>query len=278
MPYLGHIANNVEWIYLYNNPNIKTMNFSQLQMPNLIYLNLQNTGRTCMPISLSNEPNIITLDIQSNKIECIPEKYFETFKNLEKLYISRNNIQDFNPAALSLSGTLQTLWAESIGLSNLTQSSFRNLTNLKQLRLRFSSLKEFNVMSLTDGPGFPHLTHLYLSQNKLDKLPSTERISDSLQYLVVASITIDNISADYFDNLDQLIRLELQHTGIQSFPQFNRNMTKLTHLYLQSNKITYVDSYLFRHLPLLSILHLQNNQLQHFEVPLPGIRSLEHYI
>ena len=89
-------------------------------------------------------------------------------------------------------------------------------------------------------------------------------------------MTIGNISADYFDNLDQLIRLELQHTGIQSFPQFNRNMTKLTHLYLQGNKITYVDSHLFRHLPLLNILHLQNNQLQHFEIPHSGIRSLEY--
>ena len=276
MPYLGYIENNIKWIHLHNNPNIKTVNFSQLQMPNLIYLNLQNTGLTSVPIYFSNAPELTELNIQSNNIEYIPNGYFEPFKKLKNLYISRNNVEDFDPVALSLPGTLQNLWAESIGLSNLTQGSFRNLTNLKQLRLRFNSLKEFNTTSLTYGPGFPQLTHLYLSQNKLDKIPSIGRISDSLQYLLVASITIDDIPADYFDDLDKLIWLELQDTGIQSFPQFNRNMTELRTLYLQSNKITYVDSHLFRHLPLLSILHLQNNQLRHFEIPHPGIRSLEY--
>ena len=109
MPYLGHIANNIERIYLYNNPNIKTVNFSQLQMPNLIYLNLQNTGLTSMPISFSNAPELTDLNIQSNNIEYIPNGYFEPFKKLKKLYISRNNIEDFDPVALSLSGTLQNL-------------------------------------------------------------------------------------------------------------------------------------------------------------------------
>ena len=245
-------------------------------MPNLIYLNLQNTGLTSMPISFSNAPELTDLNIQSNNIEYIPNGYFEPFKKLKNLYISRNNIEDFDPVALSLSGTLQNLWAESIGLSNLTQSSFKNLTSLKQLFLRYNSLKEFNVTGLTDGRGFPNIIHLYLSQNKLNRLPSTEQNWLSLQYLSVASMTIGNIPTDYFDNLDQLIRLELQHTGTQSFPQFNRNMTKLTYLYLQGNKITYVDSHLFRHLPLLNTLHLQNNQLQHFDILHPEIRYLEY--
>ena len=275
MPYLGYIANNIKWIYLHNNPNIKTLNFSHLQMNNLIYLNLQNTGLTSMPISLLNAPELKEMNIQSNKIEFLPDGCFEKFTKLEKLYISRNNIQTFDPITLGLSSSLENLRAEGNDLSNLTEGSFKNLTGLKQLYLQDNSLTEFNVTGLTDGRGFPHLTHLYLSGNKLNILPSTEQVSDSLQYLSVASMAVGSVSADYFDDLNQLIRLDLQDNELENFPHFSKNMTKLQYLYLHGNKITFVDYHLFKKLPFLRILHLQNNKLQHFEIPRPGIKSLE---
>ena len=275
MPYLGYIANNIKWLYLHNNPNIKTVNFSHLQMNNLAHLNVEKTGLISMPISLSNAPEIIGLNLQKNTIDFIPQRYFEPFKKLRKLYISCNNILNFNPITLGLSSTLQNLYAEENGLSNLTEGSFKNLTGLKQLNLRSNSLMELNVMGLTDGQGFPHLTSLYLSRNKLNTLPSAEQVSDSLHYLLAASMAIGSISAEYFDNLDQLIQLELQYTGLRSFPQFNKNMTKLLNLYLHGNKITFIDRLLFANLPVLRILNLQSNKLSHFEIPHPGIKSLE---
>ena len=99
-----------------------------------------------MPISFSNAPELTDLNIQNNNIEYIPNGYFEPFKKLKNLYISRNNIEDFDPVALSLSGTLQNLWAESIGLSNLTQRLLQEFNQSEAtLVCGINSLKEFNA-------------------------------------------------------------------------------------------------------------------------------------
>ena len=127
MPYLGHVVNSIKELNLNSNPQIRTVNFSQFQMMELTTLELQDTGLTAMPISISNVPMITKLNLQSNHIKTITDEYFVPLHNLKELYISGNSIHELDPIALGLSDTLQILQADSIRLSNLTHGSFKNL-------------------------------------------------------------------------------------------------------------------------------------------------------
>ena len=276
MPPLGDIANSLKELNPKNNPNIETVDFSWISMTKLTTLKLDNTGLTSMPVSVSNVPDISTLYVQHNEIKYIPDGYFEPLNKLRYLYISGNDIQTLNPITLHIPSSLHQLRADSIGLANFTEGSFEMLTGLVQLYLKNNFLTDFNVISLTRGQGFSSLKHLHLTGNTLGMIPSTEQISDSLQQLLVAEMTFGNISTNYFDDLTELTRLDLQKTGIEKVPQFNHNMTKLEILNLQYNRINFVPADYFAKLTKLTVLNLGHNQLQYSEIPSPGLIFLKN--
>ena len=276
MPPLRDIANSLKELNLENNPNIGTVDFSRIDMTKLTILKLDNTGLTSMPVSVSNAPDTTTLHVQHNEIRYIPDGYFGPLHKLKYLYISGNIIQTLNPVTLHVPSSLRHLRADSIGLTNLTEGSFEMLTGLEQLYLKNNFLTDFNVISLTRGQGFSYLKHLHLSGNKLAMILSTELISDSLQQLLVAEMTFGNISMNYFDDLTELTRLDLQKTDIEKVPQFKHNMTKLEILNLQYNRINFVPADYFSKLPKLTVLNLGHKQLQYFEIPFPGLGFLKN--
>ena len=225
---------------------------------------LGDIGNSIKTINLNGNTNIKTVNLLQVRMTM-----------LTKLHLEKTGLTSM-PISISNTANLTKLDVRSNQISIIPEGYFKPLAKLRSLWISNNSLTDFNVTYLTDGRGFPHLTQLRLSRNNLTIMPSTDQISNSLKYLRVASMIFGNITADYFNNLIELVTLDLIEIDIQIFPQFNRNMSQLETLYLKRNKITYVAPNHFEHLPVLKTLQLHGNQLKYFEIPYPGLRCLEN--
>ena len=225
---------------------------------------LGDIANSIKTINLNGNTNIKTVNLSQVRMTM-----------LIKLHLEKTGLTSM-PVSISNAANLTKLDVRSNQISIIPERYFKPLAKLRSLWISNNSLTDFNVTYLTDGRGFPHLTQLRLSRNNLTIMPSTDQISNSLKYLRVASMSFGNITEDYFNNLRELIMLDLNEIDIHIFPQFNRNMSQLETLYLKRNKITYVAPNHFEHLPVLKTLQLHGNQLKYFEIPYPGLRCLEN--
>ena len=231
--FLGYISENIREINLNGNQDLQAVNFSGHELPNLAKLQLYNTGLTKMPEVISRAPNLVLLDVQNNHIQTIHDGYFGLLQNLKTLKVSNNDLADLNPFTPQISGNIEEPYVDSTNIGNFPVESFRNLIHLKKLYVQSNQITEFNVQNLSGGHRFQNLTHLDLKDNKLK--------------------FITNMS---FDSLINIEYLQLSGIGITKIPQFILNMTKLTHLYLDSNAVSTVLDEFYHKLPFLKYLNL----------------------
>ena len=242
---------------------------------NLEVLLLNNNKLTKMPYLGDIANNIKTINLNGNtNIKTVNLSQVQ-MTMLTKLHLEKTGLSSM-PVSITNAANLTKLDVRSNQISIIPEGYFKPLAKLTSLWISNNSLTDFNVTNITGGRGFPHLTQLRLSRNNLTMMPSTDQILNSLKYFLVASMSIGNITEDYFNNLIELVALYLNEIDIHIFPQFNRNMSQLETLYLKRNKITYVAPNHFEHLPVLKTLQLHGNQLKYFEIPYPGLRCLEN--
>ena len=253
--------------------NINEVTFHGLH--NLEVLLLNNNKLTKMPYlgDIANSVKTINLNGNTN-LKTVTLSHVR-MTMLTKLHLEKTGLT-LMPISISNAANLTKLDVRNNQISIISEGYFKPLAKLRALFISDNSLTDFNVTYITDGRGFPHLTQLRLSKNKLTMMPWTDQMLNSLKDLRFSSMSIGNITQDYFNNLIELVTLDLNEIDIHIFPQFKRNMSQLETLYLKRNKITYVAPNHFEHLPVLKALQLHGNQLNYFEIPYPGLRCLEN--
>ncbi|KAM8972951.1 lumican [Pelodytes ibericus] len=182
----------------------------------------------------------------------IKKNAFSNLKQLEKLYLSFNNLTEL---VGPLPKTMDDLRATNNKLSKITPNILEGLENVTVIHLQHNALKEDSISGAFKG--LKSLLYLDLSYNELSKLPLG--LPPSITMLYFDNNKISNVPDEYFQgfkslqylrlsnnkladsgvpgnafNVSTLLELDLSFNSLGSIPAVNEG---LENLYLQVNKI-----------------------------------------
>lgn len=245
-------------------------------------------------------PQLSYLDLSYNEIESIPSGFFASMSALRFLNLSKNCLRTFVAsselvmlAVLDLSSNslqnlelnadtlsyLQELFLQDNHLQALPSSIFANLSRLRRLNLQsnnvnlcglYSGLARRRLVGEEDGcvsfVDFPELQYLYLSDNRLKKLPmygfyktqlveldlsrnwglhieekALSGLEMSLEYLDLHSngMTVLNVNLPLFPHLKYL---NLSDNQLSWLPAWTEGCCALKVLDLQNNRFSTLKS------------------------------------
>lgn len=145
-----------------------------------------------------------------------------------------------------LENSLQTLRMGHNSIDKLPADAFAGLTYLEYLDLRENSLKEIDPSVFRDG--MAHLTHLYLNDNQLNKIPYSQL--SSLKRMKVLDLSYNRISKMIHPQMESESRgvqmsldvLRLDYNQIESLlPGSFQHFHKVNRTYLNGNPIMKIE-------------------------------------
>lgn len=227
-----------------------------------------------------SSPLITCLDLKYNSINSIYAKAFEHLPNLKYLDLSGNS---FNLQTILNDDFLEIETLILNSCSNNGDSRFEVEGSYPKLRKLFLERNYLYSIESTHTDNLPSLTHLYLSDNNIDR-DSFRWLPDSIQYLDLSrnelpSLTLKNLpnleklfidnqknnrlTAVNFENLMSLKYLSSKSNRISdvSFSTF-KNATSLINLDISDNQIKYIMAGSFDSMKNLQFLNLSNNYLE----------------
>jgi protein phosphatase 1 regulatory subunit 7 len=187
--------------------------------------------------NLGSLVNLEKLFLSNNKISEI--QGLENMTKLKVLELGSNNIRSLDAECLGNLTELEELW---LGKNKITSikgkfSEFR-FPRLKQLSLQSNRLTEWNPLLFSHVA--PNLENAYFGSNQL---PDMDR--DTLEAV----------------NPDSIAELDLSYNCLTQVPQFPRPMHRMQELWLNDNKMDFVDSLttLSRIFPSLRTIYIERN-------------------
>ncbi|XP_063702564.1 leucine-rich repeat-containing G-protein coupled receptor 5A [Culicoides brevitarsis] len=227
-----------------------------------LVLNCRATGinNELLLFSTSKFPEtLIKLDLGNNNITSLPNRSFNSLKNLEELILSDNNLISINQEAFyklnrlkrlilhncnlttfPLEALQQVPWLNFIQLSGNSITSLVNVslvpfTNLKSLRLDGNLLEKVPTYALT---GLTVLDALNLENNLIASIKDDDfPLMGNLTVLLLKRNRIMEISAGAFKNMGRLKILEIDDNLLTAIPYSIKKLHNLQELSLNNNRI-----------------------------------------
>ncbi|NWH74998.1 TLR5 protein, partial [Piaya cayana] len=209
------------------------------------------------------------LNLFKNKINQIQRQAFFGLGNLKILNLSSNLLGEMYDYTFEGLHSVMYIDLQQNHIGMIGEKSFSNLVNLKTIDLRDNAIKKL--------PSFPHLTAVYLGDNKITSVDGT-----------AIAATYFELERNWLANLGELYILfqvpDLQYVFLRqnrlSYCEKSNNFTgnnQLIYMDLGENMLQLVwerDLCLdvFRSLSKLQVLHLNNNYLR--VLPLEIFRGL----
>jgi Leucine-rich repeat (LRR) protein len=234
------------------------------------------------------------IEIDMENVNFLTRNYsFEIFfsLNLKSIDLSNNSLSTNHFQYISKMYQLEVLELCQVGLQSMAQINFTNLPKLIKINLSFNNLTQILYESLAY---LLYLEHLDLSFNRIDfigerifstNIGNSER--KKLKYLNLQSNLLVSVG-DLFLNFLKLEIIRLSENNLKKIPYFdsqfkgqrtlsdiylNRNsltsieslsswLNSVKNLYLDYNKISFIQDNAFLHLKNLQTLSISNNFLQ----------------
>lgn len=188
--------------------------------------------------------------LHENQIAEIEKRAFASLVNLDRLYLSGNNLTE---VPSNLPHSLRDLRLNHNKINKVSPNAFEGMENLTTLLLNHnaiqdlgSTLKGLKSLTLLDvsrnqlkkiPDGLPAMLHqLYLSFNSIDAIPGNFfNHFTNLQFVRFSNnaLTDKGIPSNIF-NVSGLVELDLSYNNLERIPTVS---TSLEHLYLQDNQI-----------------------------------------
>ena len=157
---------------------------------------------------------------------------------------------------------------------------FQGLSKLKKLYLTKNKLQTFLNNTFV---GIPNLSQLTLSYNLFEVIPSQNICL--LKKLQILDMDSNNLTTAKFDNcftdLLDLCCIHFSHNSIRTIKEYDfnsLNKSPIKELYMNDIGLEKLSSYIFKWIPHLRVLDLQDNKLINLEpdvfVHIPGLTSL----
>ena len=201
------------------------------------FLHLSSQNLSQLPRSIGNLTDLKKLSIQSDQMEQLPD-VFDQLRNLEHLHLSLPKLKSLPESFGQLYG-IKTI--------NFDADPLRRAgTSLKQIpsffrrfkRLEYFSINGLDYMDWNDLiQAWPKITHLSLTNCKLNEIPFELKNKPHLSHLNLASNEIE-VLPEWFHLLFGLKSLDLRNNNITDLPQDKLfNLSQLNTLVLFNNPI-----------------------------------------
>lgn len=281
---------------------LRNTTFSGLQKTNLTFLDLSHNAMGKIEKgSFQWLPRLETLSLMENNIKHLTKDTFQGLKSLKRLLLNRALVKSrtssmpiIDDYSFQPLGALESLILQGTAVWNITDHTFKGLTNLKELDLSWSSYTSLNLItnktfaSLAGSPlrmlnltrtairqinagsfsVFINLTILCLDSNFIRQmLYGTEFVGlGQLQEIHMSfnkqQINLNSSSFVHVPNLRVLtLAKSLISTALDREPSPFSPLTKLTYLDLSNNNIANIKESMLTGLVNLKVLKLQHNNL-----------------
>ncbi|XP_078595866.1 uncharacterized protein LOC144872963 [Branchiostoma floridae x Branchiostoma japonicum] len=127
---------------------------------------------------------------------------------VEKLYLDGNGISEVNNSDIAALTNLKELYLSRNDLKNVPGQTFASLPNLEILSLAS------NNISFVDNDAFqnsPKLKYIFLNKNSLVEVPTGLERLDNLQILALDENNIRTVNATFFRSMRSIRRIELNN-------------------------------------------------------------------
>ncbi|WP_313139186.1 COR domain-containing protein [Myroides sp.] len=214
-----------------------------------------NSGRLKeIPNKLRTCNNLKYLDLFGNTINIIPDWFYE-FKNLENLSLKNNSFKDL-PIIVFTIENLNCFNISENQISKITDHYFKNLMHIEKVDLSYNQISYISNDKIT----FSKCTNLNLKGNKLEEFPIAIKDCNSLEKLDLSENNIFQINDDIFNDLENLVELNLSFNNLTYLPTSIGKLKKLKRLILSGNKINHLPVE-FENLNSLEYLDFDNNPI-----------------
>lgn len=282
---------NLEYLFL-NGNKLTTLHVLVLRrLKNLEYLDLsRNNFKTFSDSVFDGAVNLQELLINENQIWYIRSRWFEKLSRLRRLEIRANVITRIDPSSFKTLTSLEDLYLSANIINTISNEAFRNLSKLQNLDL---GTNDINKLEPECFAGLDSLDSLDLSLNRLSFINnktftatplllsldlSKNSISDieeaalhplaGLQKLDLSYNKLKNVESKTFTGLLELKEVNLEHNIIAEVKNDAfivaplNQLSKITWLSLQYNRIKSLNAYSLFGLPHLKFLNLGHNKLK----------------
>ena len=220
------------------------------------------------PAAFSAFPILVELVIDSCKFKHLPKRAFAGLSQLRHLVINTHH-QDWPGAALSLGEEtltelprLERLDLSSSELWQLPPGAICSLYSLNTLNLTNNKIHRISDIGFSQYCDAP-ITHLLLSHNKVDELPTNALPTPHLHSLHLDNNKLSRIDDYAFRSLSDLEELILSFNKLVALPKTAfLNLYQLRSLDLANNSLSSLPPALFTSLEHLQALNLSYNQLK----------------
>jgi internalin A len=225
-----------------------------------------------IPIELKACGKIKYLDLFGNSIHEIPDWFFQ-FKTLEHLSLRNNTFKEL-PTIIFTLENLKYLNLADNQIHALSGHHFMNLMNIEKVDISYNPIASIPPKKIE----YPKCKTLSVKGNKLQKFPTAVSDVKTLEKLDLSENEISAIEDDAFDELENLIELDLSYNELTYLPSSIGKLKRLKRLNLSGNKIGSLPKE-FENLVALEALDLEGNPIGRVpvEIASQGVSGIINY-
>lgn len=249
---------NLEYLFIINPQNSSHMTFSDLPLPRLVLLHVDNVDS--FPVELFTMANLLYLSIRFENSDVFSSELLSGVKNskLKVLHLENCKFSHFNANLLSGFTALRTFKMDTADIERIVFTS--NLSDLRALILSNNKIVTIDsTISL-----LKRLKSIDMAGNRLLKFsPNMFLGLDHLERLQLSGCKgSGEIHMDALNGLKSLIDLDMSNCELtQVHTEAFSHTPKLSKLNLSDNKLKLENAGVLRHLAHLKELHLERNQI-----------------
>lgn len=239
---------------------------------NTFNVQLQNGRIKEIPHKLKICKKLKYLDLFGNSISIIPDWFYE-FKNLENLSLKSNNFKQL-PIIIFTIENLNSLNLSENQINKITDHYFSSLMCIEKVDLSYNNISFIS----NDRISYSKCRILNLKGNKLENFPIPISDCHNLEKLDLSENSISEIDDDIFENLENLVELNLSFNNLTYLPTSIGKLKKLKRLILSGNKINHLPKE-FENLVSLEYLDFDNNPIGNVpvEISAQGASGIINY-
>ncbi|XP_055338624.1 insulin-like growth factor-binding protein complex acid labile subunit [Paramacrobiotus metropolitanus] len=213
---------------------------------------------------LQNLPELRFLGINNNSVHFLESGFLSNLPKLKEISLRKNRIEIFDMQAFAKIPAVTSLDLSGNLLKDISflPLVLRSLPSLNFLLLAQNKIQTIPVNFLD---GLSSLLLIDLRRNEIAKLPERLISSDSgnsvLRELYLGQNFINEIPADFFDNLTGLKTLSFANNSLSLIGQQFAPLKDLLYLRLEGNRLQRISNDAFATLARLQVLSLENNHL-----------------
>ena len=201
---------------------------------NTFNVQLQNGRIKEIPHKLKICKKLKYLDLFGNSISIIPDWFYE-FKNLENLSLKSNSFKQL-PIIIFTIENLNSLNLSENQINKITDHYFSSLMCIEKVDLSYNNISFIS----NDRISYSKCRNLNLKGNKLESFPIPISDCHNLEKLDLSENSISEIDDDIFENLENLVELNLSFNNLTYLPTSIGKLKKLKRLILSGNKINHL--------------------------------------